>query len=121
MNSVRSTWVMSCISRPANAIGMAPRPIRRWGISRSHSLAVKPHTVNVENRTVADIVAADDRGDQERESVAERLALDSHSQLGPIRRANQGVFEIMGRDTAGDAASTDDQASIEKKVRLVAA
>src|SRR5216683_1090540 len=46
MNSVRSTWVMSCISRPVNAIGTAPRPIRRWGISRSHSLAVKPHTVN---------------------------------------------------------------------------
>src|SRR5713101_3403952 len=67
MNSVRSTWVMSCISRPANAIGMAPRPIRRWGISRSHSLAVKPHTVN----------------------------------------------------PAGEGAPTDDQASIEKQVRLV--
>jgi len=59
-------------------------------------------------------------------AVAEQFALDSHSQLGPIRRANQGVFEIMGRDTAGDAASTageaaptDDQASIAKKVRLV--
>jgi hypothetical protein len=52
-------------------------------------------------------------------AVAEQFALDSHSQLGPIRRANQGVFEIMGRDTAGDTAPTDDQASIEKKVRLV--
>jgi hypothetical protein len=28
-------------------------------------------------------------------AVAEQFALDSHSQLGPIRRANQGVFEIM--------------------------
>ena len=50
--------------------------------------------------------------------------LDSHSRLGPIRRANQGVFEIMGHDTADDAAPADDQASIdqvsiEKKVRLV--
>src|SRR5271166_2506599 len=44
MNSVRSMWVMSYTSRPANAIGMAPRPIRQWGISRSHSLAVKPRT-----------------------------------------------------------------------------
>jgi hypothetical protein len=52
-------------------------------------------------------------------AVAEQFALDSHSRLGPIRRANQGVFEIMGRDTAGDAAPADDQASIEKKVRLV--
>ena len=51
-------------------------------------------------------------------AVAEQFALDSHSQLGPIHRANQGVFEIMGRDTAGDDALADDQASIEKKVRL---
>src|SRR5271169_3457842 len=35
---------MSCISRPASAIGMAPRPIRRWGISRSPPLAVNPLT-----------------------------------------------------------------------------
>jgi hypothetical protein len=58
-------------------------------------------------------------------AVAEQFALESHSQLGPIRRANQGVFEIIGRDTAGgrdsagDTAQTDDQASIEKQVRLV--
>ena len=58
-------------------------------------------------------------------AAAEQFALDSHSQLGPIRRANQGVFEIMGgdtaggRDTAGDGIPTDDQASSEKKVRLV--
>ena len=52
-------------------------------------------------------------------AVAEQFALDSHSRLGPIRRANQGVFEIMGRDTAGDTAPADDQASIEKRVRLV--
>src|SRR6266404_4076485 len=42
MRSVRSMSAMSCISRPVNAIGMAPRPIRRWGISRSQPLAVKP-------------------------------------------------------------------------------
>jgi hypothetical protein len=29
-------------------------------------------------------------------AVAEQFALDSHSRRGPIRRANQGVFEIMG-------------------------
>jgi hypothetical protein len=38
------TSAMSCISRPASAIGMAPRLIRRWGISRSQPSAVKPHT-----------------------------------------------------------------------------
>src|SRR5258707_8887096 len=35
---------MSCTSRQVNAIGMAPGPIRRWGISRSHSSAVKQRT-----------------------------------------------------------------------------
>src|SRR6516162_2240066 len=44
MNSARSTWAMSCISRPVNAIGMAPRRIRQWGTSRSQPSAVKPHT-----------------------------------------------------------------------------
>ena len=52
-------------------------------------------------------------------AVAEQFALDSHSRLGPIRRANQGVFQITGRDTTGDTAPADDQSSIEKKVRLV--
>jgi hypothetical protein len=27
-------------------------------------------------------------------AVAEQFAADSHSQLGPIRRANQGVFQM---------------------------
>jgi hypothetical protein len=41
-------------------------------------------------------------------------------QLGPIRRANQGVFEITSRNAAGgDQAGNDDQGSIDKKVRLV--
>ena len=49
-------------------------------------------------------------------AVAEQFAADSHSRLGPIRRANQGVFEISGRD---DRSGSDDQGSIDKKVRLV--
>lgn len=52
-------------------------------------------------------------------AVAEQFAADSHSRLGPIRRANQGVFVITGRDSSGDTASGDDAGSIEKKVRLV--
>jgi hypothetical protein len=53
-------------------------------------------------------------------SVAEQFAEDSHSRLGPIRRASQGVFQITGRDASSDsAANMDDQASIDKKVRLV--
>ncbi len=51
-------------------------------------------------------------------AAAEQFALDSHSQLGPIRRANQGVFEIMSR-RRWSRRPDDDQTSIEKKVRLV--
>ncbi len=52
-------------------------------------------------------------------AVAKQFAADSRSRLGPIRRANQGVFEITSRDAGGDRAGTDDQGSIDKKVRLV--
>ncbi len=53
-------------------------------------------------------------------AVAEQFAADSRSRLGPIRRANQGVFEITSRDAAGgDRSGNDDQGSIDKKVRLV--
>jgi hypothetical protein len=53
-------------------------------------------------------------------AVAEQFAADSRSHLGPIRRANQGVFEITSRDAAGgERGGNDDQSSIEKKVRLV--
>jgi uncharacterized protein len=48
-------------------------------------------------------------------SVAQQFANDSGSQLGTIRRANQGVFEI----TSPDAPNSDELASIDKKVRLV--
>ena len=53
-------------------------------------------------------------------AVAEQFAADSRSRLGPIRRANQGVFEITSRDAAGgDRGASDDQGSLDKKVRLV--
>jgi hypothetical protein len=52
-------------------------------------------------------------------AVAEQFAADSHSQLGPIRRANQGIFQISSRDASGDQAQGDEQNSADKKVRLV--
>jgi uncharacterized protein len=52
-------------------------------------------------------------------AVAEQFAADSHSRLGPIRRANQGVFQITSRDASGDQAQGDEQSSVAKKVRLV--
>ncbi len=53
-------------------------------------------------------------------SVADQFAADSHSQLGQIRRANQGVFEIRARDSSGDGEQRGDEgSSIEKQVRLV--
>jgi hypothetical protein len=55
-------------------------------------------------------------------AVGEQFAADSHSALGPIRRASQGVFEISGRDASGDTAAgggADEASSIAKKVRIV--
>ncbi|MGH7915887.1 MAG: SIMPL domain-containing protein [Candidatus Binataceae bacterium] len=51
-------------------------------------------------------------------AVAEQFAKDSRSRLGRIRQANQGVFEIMGRDS-NSARDGDRQGTIDKKVRLV--
>jgi uncharacterized protein len=45
----------------------------------------------------------------------EQFAKDSGTPLGGIRQANQGSFEILARDEAGDEAS-----SVTKKVRVVA-
>lgn len=52
-------------------------------------------------------------------ALARQFAADSKSQLGAIRRASEGVFEVMSRD-AETRNLTDERASIEKKVRLVA-
>ncbi|MGH7781979.1 MAG: SIMPL domain-containing protein [Candidatus Binataceae bacterium] len=52
-------------------------------------------------------------------AVAQQFANDSSSKLGPIRRANQGVFEILPRDASGSQNSFDEARSIDKKVRLV--
>ena len=40
-NSTRSMSAMSSTSKPVSDIGMAPRPIRQWDISRSLLSAVK--------------------------------------------------------------------------------
>lgn len=56
-------------------------------------------------------------------SVAEQFAKDSKSRLGSIRRANQGVFQVMGRDfsTQSNDWNSNQNAlgSIDKAVRLV--
>jgi len=50
--------------------------------------------------------------------LAQQFAADSKSHLGPIRRANEGVFEVLSRD--GETANPmEERASIEKKLRLV--
>jgi len=47
---------------------------------------------------------------------AEQFARDSHSDLGGIRQANQGVFEILPRDQAPGIAA---ESQINKTVRVV--
>ena len=48
--------------------------------------------------------------------VAIQFARDSNSQLGTIRRANQGVFELRSRDSSN---SDNVNSSIDQTVRLV--
>jgi len=49
--------------------------------------------------------------------AARQFALDSDSDLGGIRRANQGVFVILPRD---EAPGIQEQTQREKTVRVVA-
>jgi len=48
--------------------------------------------------------------------AAEQFARDSHSRLGGIRRASQGVFEILPRD---QAPGVDEGSQVVKTVRVV--
>jgi hypothetical protein len=48
--------------------------------------------------------------------AAEQFARDSGSHIGAIRRANQGVFEILPRNAA---PGTAEQSQLEKTVRVV--
>jgi len=48
--------------------------------------------------------------------AADQFATDSKSHLGGIRRANQGVFEILARD---QAPGIQEQGQIAKRVRVV--
>jgi hypothetical protein len=48
---------------------------------------------------------------------AEQFARDSHSSLGGIRQASQGVFEILPRD---QAQGISEESQIVKTVRVVA-
>jgi hypothetical protein len=51
-------------------------------------------------------------------ALAQQFATDSNSHLGAIRRATEGVFQVMSRD--GEAPNlSEERASIEKKLRLV--
>jgi hypothetical protein len=52
-------------------------------------------------------------------AVAQQFALDSASRLGPIRRANQGAFEILPRDSSGSQDAFLEPRSINKTIRLV--
>ncbi len=48
--------------------------------------------------------------------AAEQFAHDSHSRIGPIRQASQGLFEILPRD---QAPGISEESQIAKTVRVV--
>lgn len=51
-------------------------------------------------------------------ALAQQFAADSSSHLGGVRRAAEGVFQVMSRD--GEASDpAEERAAIEKKLRLV--
>ena len=51
-------------------------------------------------------------------ALARQFATESNSHLGAIRRASEGVFQVLSRD--GEVPNpTEERASIEKKLRLV--
>jgi hypothetical protein len=51
-------------------------------------------------------------------ALAQQFAADSNSHLGGIRRATEGVFQVMSRD--GETSNpAEERAAIEKKLRLV--
>jgi hypothetical protein len=56
-------------------------------------------------------------------TIATQFAKDSNTRLAGIQRANQGVFQIMGRDTSTMSADWNSNqnalGSIAKKIRLV--
>lgn len=56
---------------------------------------------------------------QSARTIAEQFVKDSHSNLGGIRRASQGVFQIMGRNAEDGSNSQDQLGALYKKVRLV--
>jgi hypothetical protein len=53
------------------------------------------------------------------QQVAESFALTTGSQLGGIRRANQGVISFLSPDTAPDQNHSSGEYSLMKKIRVV--
>ena len=56
---------------------------------------------------------------QSAREVAAQFAEDSGSNIGPIRRATQGLFSISDRDQAAQGGSSPRASDINKKVRVV--
>lgn len=51
--------------------------------------------------------------------LAEQFAQDSGSKVGGIKKANQGVFKILAKDSGENSMGIEDTMSLYKKIRVV--
>ena len=113
---------ISC-ARPAGAAGTPHE--KAWLAGRGRASRGRPPRGRERTDFELDAIRPGMMADATRSarSVAEQFAKDSGTDLGAIQNANQGIFEIMSRDTStlsADWNSTQNSlGSIDKKVRLV--
>lgn len=91
------------------AIGVAISSGNEFGVGAGGPTFIFSGLNQLKPQMIADATA------RAREAAAQ-FARDSHSQLGGIRQANQGVFEILPRDQAPGIAQ---ESQIAKVVRVV--
>lgn len=100
----------------AKAVGKSSELIAQGVILEENEYDVNPKYYYTQLNSIRPAILAEAM--QSARSLAEQFARDSHSKVGAIKSANQGVFHILDRESS-DGASMTDVASIMKKIRVV--